>query len=68
MSIPRLLLYISAVLALAGDFFVSREHAGFVWESIPGFSAFFGFASCMAIGAAAWLLDKILGREGRDYE
>lgn len=68
MSIPRLLLYILAVLVLAGDFFVSREHAGFAWESIPGFSAFFGFASCIAISAAAWILDKILGRKGRGYE
>lgn len=68
MSVARLFLYIAAVLVLAGDFFVSRGHAGFAWESIPGFSAFFGFASCVAIGAVAWALDKILGRKERYYE
>jgi len=68
MSRLRLFLYIFAFLVLAGDFLVSRGHAGFAWESIPGFSAFFGFASCMAISAVAWMLDKILGRKERNYE
>lgn len=41
--------YLSLLLIVAIDFFVYRGHAVFLWERIPGFSALYGFISCVLI-------------------
>ncbi len=37
------------VLTVAADFFIAREHTEYFWQSLPGWSAFFGFISCTLI-------------------
>ncbi len=62
-SVKRVCYAVLAVLVVA-DFFVPRHHAYFPWDEIPGFSAFFGFISCVVIIAIAkglgyiWLMKK----------
>lgn len=41
--------YVVLALTVAIDFFISRHHHVFFWEDIPGFSAFYGFISCVLI-------------------
>lgn len=42
-------LYAALGLLVAVDFFVHREHAALIWESIPGFSALFGLIATVLI-------------------
>ena len=57
----RWLLYATLVAVFAADFFVPREHPDFFWDHIPGWSAVFGFVSCVAIIFGS----KLLGHQGR---
>lgn len=43
------LFYASLVLVVAADFLIPRHHVFFFWDEIPGFSALYGLASCVAI-------------------
>lgn len=61
-------IYVIAVIVLVSDFYVHHDHAEFVWETIPGFSALYGFISCVAIIAAAKVLGALLGRKGDYYD
>jgi hypothetical protein len=61
-------LYVIAAIVLVSDFYVHHEHAEFVWETIPGFSAFYGFVSCVVIILATKVLGALLGRKGGYYE
>ncbi len=60
----RLWSYIALFAVFAADFFVHRHHVEFVWDAIPGFSAVYGFISCVLIirvskGVGhAWLMKK----------
>lgn len=60
----KVIFYIILVVVFASDFFATRHHAAFIWDEIPGWSAFYGFVSCVAIIAVfkllgnAWLLKK----------
>lgn len=56
----RRLLAIILVVVFAADFLVAREHGHFFWDLIPGWSALFGFASCVAI----IFVSKFLGHKG----
>lgn len=42
-------LYIFLALLVGADFFVHREHATFIWDHIPGFSALHGLISTVII-------------------
>ncbi|TAK03413.1 MAG: hypothetical protein EPO39_12195 [Candidatus Manganitrophaceae bacterium] len=42
-------LYAALGLLVVVDFFVHREHAALIWESIPGFSAAFGLIATVLI-------------------
>lgn len=42
-------LYAALGLLVVVDFFVHREHAAFGWDSIPGFSAFYGLIAAALI-------------------
>lgn len=56
----RRLLYLTLVVILGADFLVSREHAEFIWDALPGWGAFYGFISCVLI----ILVSKFLGHQG----
>ena len=48
------------LLVFAADFFVER-HGDHFWNHIPGWSAAFGFVSCVAI----IFVSKFIGHKGR---
>ncbi len=52
--------YLALALVVVIDFFVDREHAHYIWDKIPGWSAFYGFVSCVVI----ILVSKFLGHQG----
>lgn len=45
----KTLLYAALGFLVVVDFFVHREHAAFGWDSIPGFSAFYGLIAAALI-------------------
>ena len=51
--------YIALFIVFAADFFVHRHHATFIWDSIPGFGAVYGFVSCVFI----IIVFKFIGHE-----
>lgn len=55
------LLVLILVIVVIADFLVPREHGHFVWDLIPGWSAIFGFVSCVAI----IFVSKFLGHQGK---
>ncbi len=38
---------IALAVVFAADFFVHRHHETFIWDTIPGFGAVYGFVSCV---------------------
>ncbi|MDR6665432.1 hypothetical protein [Rhizobium sp. 1399] len=45
----RRLFYLALVLIVLADFLVLREHAEYLWDSLPGWSAVYGFVSCVLL-------------------
>lgn len=45
----RRLFYLVLILIVVADFLVSREHAEYLWDSLPGWSALYGFGSCVLL-------------------
>ncbi|MGZ9722030.1 hypothetical protein [Rhizobium miluonense] len=45
----RRLFYLVLVLIFAADFLVFREHAEYLWDRLPGWSAVYGFGSCILL-------------------
>ena len=45
----RRLFYLVLVLIVVADFLVFREHAEYLWDSVPGWSAVYGFVSCVLL-------------------
>jgi hypothetical protein len=56
----RRLFYLVLFLVVVADFLVPREHAEFFWERLPGWSALYGFASCVLL----IFVSKFLGHQG----
>ncbi|MCA1404368.1 hypothetical protein I6F26_16900 [Ensifer sp. IC3342] len=56
----RRLFYLVLVLIVVADFLVPREHAEYLWERLPGWSAVYGFASCVIL----IFVSKFLGHQG----
>lgn len=60
----KIVCYIVLIVIFAADFFIHRHHAAFVWDHIPGFSAAYGFISCVIIIIVSkfvghlWLMKK----------
>lgn len=52
--------YVTLAAVFVADFFVHRDHAIFIWDKIPGWSAFYGFVSCVVL----ILVSKFLGHHG----
>ena len=60
-AVPRRrLFYLVLVLTVAADFVVPREHTEFLWERLPGWSALYGFGSCVFL----IFFSKFLGHQG----
>ena len=60
-AVPRRrLFYLSLVIVFIADFLVPREHAEYFWERIPGWSALYGFTSCVLL----IFVSKFLGHQG----
>ncbi|TLX04999.1 hypothetical protein [Rhizobium sp. MHM7A] len=45
----RRLFYLVLVMIVVADFLVSREHAEYPWDRLPGWSALYGFVSCVLL-------------------
>ncbi|TCU02837.1 hypothetical protein [Rhizobium sullae] len=45
----RRLFYLALGLIVVADILVSREHAEYLWERLPGWSAVYGFLSCVLL-------------------
>ena len=58
-----------AVLALTVviDFFLPRHHHIFFWDDIPGFSAVYGFISCVLIVVISKALGHYWLERSEDY-
>lgn len=56
----RRLFYLVLALIVVADFLVSREHAEYLWEHLPGWSAVYGFGSCVIL----IFVSKFLGHQG----
>ncbi|PSH60982.1 hypothetical protein CU102_27500 [Phyllobacterium brassicacearum] len=56
----RRLFYLLLVLIVIADFLVSREHAEYLWDRLPGWSAVYGFGSCVLL----IFFSKFLGHRG----
>lgn len=42
-------LYAALAVLVAADFFIHREHASLIWESIPGFNALYALIATVLI-------------------
>ena len=60
MNQRRRLFYLVLVLIVVADFLVSREHAEYLWDGLPGWSAVYGFGSCVLL----IFVSKFLGHRG----
>lgn len=56
----RRLFYAGLALIVLADFLVVRGQAGYLWERLPGWSALYGFGSCVVLIFAS----KFLGHQG----
>jgi hypothetical protein len=66
---PRLKRIAYAVLALTVvvDFFLPRHHPHFFWDTIPGFSAIFGFIACILIIVVSKAFGRFWVARSEDY-
>lgn len=55
----RHLFYLALVLIVVADFLVDREHVEFLWDRVPGWSAAYGFGSCVLL----IFVSKFLGHQ-----
>ncbi|HAG50582.1 MAG: hypothetical protein A2X87_04085 [Deltaproteobacteria bacterium GWC2_42_51] len=61
------LLYITLAVIVASDFIVHREHAVFIWDKIPGWSAIYGFISCVLLIFVSKFIGHIWLMKDEDY-
>ena len=61
------ILYISVAMIVLSDFLVHREHTVFFWDKIPGWSAFYGFISTVALIVIAKIILHHLIMRREDY-
>lgn len=62
----RRLFYLALVLIVAADFLVSREHTQYIWERLPGWSAVYGFGSCVLLIFVSKFLGHRIGLMRRE--
>ena len=56
----RRLFYFTLVLIVVADFLVPRAHTEYLWERLPGWSALYGFVSCVLL----IFVSKFLAHQG----
>ena len=56
----RRLFYLVLLLVVVADLLVPREHAEYLWDRLPGWSAAYGFGSCVLL----IFFSKFLGHQG----
>lgn len=61
------LLYITLAVIVIADFLVSREHAEFFWDKIPGWSALYGFISCVLLIVVSKFVGHVWLMKKEDY-
>ncbi len=63
MNVKKMKILFAIVLGvvLLSDFLVHRHHPAFIWDTIPGFSAAFGFISAIIIIVLAKVIAPGLG-------
>lgn len=59
--------YVAMGLLVISDFIIPKHHAIFPWDEIPGFSAAYGFISCVAIIVVSKLIGKLWLQKSEDY-
>lgn len=59
--------YGALALTVVIDFFIPRDHPHFFWDNIPGFSAVYGFVSCVLIIVVSKALGKLWLAKPEDY-
>lgn len=59
-KVRRRLFHGVLVLIVVADFLVPREHGLFFWDHLPGWSAVYGFISCVLL----IFVSKFLGHQG----
>lgn len=59
--------YVLLALTVVIDFFLPRPYLHFVWDKIPGFSAVYGFISCILIIVVSKALGKLWLSKPEDY-
>ncbi|APO71179.1 hypothetical protein IE4872_PD00649 (plasmid) [Rhizobium gallicum] len=62
----RRLFYLALVLIVTADFLVSREHTEYIWERLPGWSAVYGFGSCVLLIFVSKFLGHRIGLMRRE--
>lgn len=62
----RRLFYLVLVLIVVADFLVPRDHAEYLWERLPGWSAAYGFGSCVLLIFVSKLLGHRAGLMRRE--
>ncbi|OWK22914.1 membrane protein [Rhizobium yanglingense] len=62
----RRLFYLALVLIITADFLVSREHTEYIWERLPGWSAVYGFGSCVLLIFVSKFLGHRIGLMRRE--
>ncbi len=67
MRLLKWVFYAAAAVFVALDFVIPRHHLHFFWDEIPGFSAVFGFISCVLIIIFAKTVGKLLLQRDEDY-
>lgn len=63
----KILLYITLIVVAVADFFVEREHVVFLWDEIPGWSAAYGFVSCILLIIVSKFLGHVWLYKKEDY-
>ncbi len=59
--------YALLAVVFAADFFAERHHAEFAWDTIPGFSAVYGFLSVVVIIIVAKIIGVVVVTRKEDY-
>jgi len=55
------------IVVVIADFFVEREHAALLWEKLPGWNAFLGFATSIFLMLVPRFVGDIWLYKGEDY-
>ena len=63
----KTVVYVAMGLFVISDFIIPKHHVIFPWDAIPGFSAVYGFISCVVIITAAKLIGKLWLQKSEDY-